>query len=179
MDGTAPTASSSVYAGPFLADNKEISAVSVLNGKTGSVYKEQLGYVKKDWKVVNAGSETVDHKAQLAFDENPATYWQTEKAAADQSLTIDMGCVKSIKGFAYTPQKANQEGMFERGTIWVSMDNRKWEKADDFVFGNLINDPVKRYHYFKSEVKGRYVKIEMVESANKSEYASIAELDIL
>lgn len=179
LDGTAPTASSSVYVGPFLADNKEISAVSVLNGKTGSVYKEQLGYVKKDWKVVNAGSETVDHKAQLAFDENPATYWQTEKAVADQSLTIDMGCVKSIKGFAYTPQKANQEGMFERGTIWVSMDNRKWEKADDFVFGNLINDPVKRYHYFKSEVKGRYVKIEMVESANKSEYASIAELDIL
>lgn len=55
LDGTAPTASSSVYAGPFLADNKEISAVSVLNGKTGSVYKEQLGYVKKDWKVVNAG----------------------------------------------------------------------------------------------------------------------------
>lgn len=54
-----------------------------------------------------------------------ATYWQTEKAAADQSLTIDIGCVKSIKGFAYTPQKANQEGMFERGTIWVSMDNQK------------------------------------------------------
>lgn len=51
-------------------------------------------------------------------------------------------------------------------------------KADDFVFGNLINDPVKRYHYFKSEVKGRYVKIEMVESANQSKYASIAELDI-
>ena len=69
-----------------------------------------------------------------------------------------MGSVKSIKGFAYTPQKANQEGMFERGTIWVSTDNQKWEKADDFVFGNLINDPVKRYHYFKSEVKGRYVK---------------------
>ena len=90
-----------------------------------------------------------------------------------------MGSVKSIKGFAYTPQKANQEGMFERGTIWVSTDNQKWEKADDFVFGNLINDPVKRYHYFKSEVKGRYVKIDMVESANQSKYASIAEVDIL
>lgn len=179
LDGSTPTADSKIYTAPFFADNKDVRAVSVLNGKLGAVYQEQLGYVKKDWKVVAAGSEDGNHKASLAIDENPSTYWQATKGTADRSLTIDMGSVRPIKGFAYTPQKENREGMFERGVIWVSQDNKKWEKVEEFVFGNLINDPVKRYHYFKSQVKGRYVKIEMTEPANKSEYASIAELDIL
>ena len=127
---------------------------------------------------MSAGSEDGDHKASLAFDENPDTYWQTQKSATGRSLTVDLGSVKSLRGFAYTPQKENKEGMFERGRIMISDDNRIWRKAEDFVFGNLINDPVKRYHYFKSTLKARYVRIEMTEAANKSEYASIAELDI-
>lgn len=81
-------------------------------------------------------------------------------------------------GFAYTPQKEHGEGMFERGNIWVSVDNVKWKKAGDFFFGNLINDPVKRYHYLASQVNARYVKIELTETANNSDYASVAELDI-
>ena len=151
--------------------------MSVLGKEQGPVYKEQLGYIKKNWKVVAASSEDGAHKANLAFDENPATYWQTQKTTGERNLTIDLGAVKTIQGFAYTPQKANKEGMFERGRILISEDNKNWNKAEEFTFGNLINDPVKRYHNFKSPLKARYIKIEMIEAANKSDYASIAEID--
>lgn len=178
LDGTIPTSSSPVYEAPFKVENKEINAVSVLNGSKGALYKEQLGYIKKDWKLVAVGSEDASHKGNMAFDENPNTYWQTQKSAKGRSITVDLGTEKTLHGFAYTPQKENKEGMFERGTFMISDDNKSWRKAEDFVFGNLINDPVKRYHYFKRILKARYVKIEMTEAANNSEYASIAELDI-
>lgn len=177
LDGSNPTSSSPVYQGPFQVDNQEVRAMSVLGKEQGPVYKEQLGYIKKNWKVVAASSEDGAHKANLAFDENPATYWQTQKTTGERNLTIDLGAVKTIQGFAYTPQKANKEGMFERGRILISEDNKNWNKAEEFTFGNLINDPVKRYHNFKSPLKARYIKIEMIEAANKSDYASIAEID--
>ena len=176
-DGTDPDSSSPVYSSPFIADNKEVRAVSVLNGNMGPVYKEQFGYVKENWRLVSASSEDVSHKAGLAFDDNPKTFWQTNKSDKAGSLVIDLGAVKELKGFAYTPQTENGEGMFERGSILISEDNKNWKKAEDFVFGNLINDPVKRYHYFKDVYKARYVKIEMIEAAGGSEYASVAELD--
>lgn len=177
LDGSNPTSSSPVYQGPLQVDNQEVRAMSVLGKEQGPVYKEQLGYIKKNWKVVAASSEDGAHKANLAFDENPATYWQTQKTTGERNLTIDLGAVKTIQGFAYTPQKANKEGMFERGRILISEDNKNWNKAEEFTFGNLINDPVKRYHNFKSPLKARYIKIEMIEAANKSDYASIAEID--
>lgn len=177
LDGSNPTFSSPVYQGPFQVDNQEVRAMSVLGKEQGPVYKEQLGYIKKNWKVVAASSEDGAHKANLAFDENPATYWQTQKTTGERNLTIDLGAVKTIQGFAYTPQKANKEGMFERGRILISEDNKNWNKAEEFTFGNLINDPVKRYHNFKSPLKARYIKIEMIEAANKSDYALIAEID--
>lgn len=178
LDGTTPSASSPVYKEPFLADNQELQTIAILDGKQGPVYKEQLGYIKNNWKLVAASSEDGAHKGALAFDENPATYWQSSKAEQNRSLTIDLGSVQTIRGFAYTPQKANKEGMFERGCIRISKDNEHWEKAEDFTFGNLINDPTKRYHYFKAPIKARYIQIEMTEAANKSDYASIAELDL-
>lgn len=177
LDGSNPTSSSPVYQGPLQVDNQEVRAMSVLGKEQGPVYKEQLGYIKKNWKVVAASSEDGAHKANLAFDENPATYWQTQKTVGERNLTIDLGAVKTIQGLAYTPQKANKEGMFERGRILISEDNKNWNKAEEFTFGNLINDPVKRYHNFKSPLKARYIKIEMIEAANKSDYASIAEID--
>lgn len=177
LDGSNPTSSSPVYQGPLQVDNQEVRAMSVLGKEQGPVYKEQLGYIKKNWKLVAASSEDGAHKANLAFDENPATYWQTQKTVGERNLTIDLGAVKTIQGFAYTPQKANKEGMFERGHILISEDNKNWNKAEEFTFGNLINDPVKRYHNFKSPLKARYIKIEMIEAANKSDYASIAEID--
>lgn len=51
-------------------------------------------------------------------------------------------------------------------------------KAETFVFGNLINDPSKRFHYFKQVVKARYVRFETTEIAAGEEMVAIAEIDL-
>ena len=68
--------------------------------------------------------------------------------------------------------------MIERGTVWVSQDKQNWEKVEDFMFGNLINDPTKRSCTFKKATEARYFKIQMTEGANRSEKAAVAEVDI-
>lgn len=177
IEGSTPTITSPVYKSPFLVDNKEVQAVSVLNENIGTVYKQHFGYLKKDWRVVSVSGEDISHDAILAFDDNPRTYWQNKSLTDNKSIVIDLGDIKELKGFAYTPQMENKEGMFEKGTIFISKDNKRWSKAEDFIFGNLINDPTKRYHYFKCVFKARYVKIQMTEASNNSSYASIAEVD--
>ena len=177
IDGSTPTITSPVYKSPFLVDNKEVQAVSVLNENIGTVYKQHFGYLKKNWRVVSVSGEDISHDAILAFDDNPRTYWQNKSLTDNKSIVIDLGDIKELKGFAYTPQMENKEGMFEKGTIFISKDNKRWSKAEDFIFGNLINDPTKRYHYFKCVFKARYVKIQMTEASNNSSYASIAEVD--
>ena len=62
--------------------------------------------------------------------------------------------------------------------IMVSDDNQHWKKTDDFYFGNLINDPTKRYHRFLRPQEARYVRIDLVEAADGSDRVSIAELDL-
>ena len=101
----------------------------------------------------------------------------SEKDASDRSIAVDLGRELTLKGFAYTPQKTDSEGMMERGTVWISRDGKDWQKAEDFTFGNLINDPMKRYHYFRKPYTARYVKIEQTAAAANSGYASMAELD--
>ena len=177
LNGDDPAEHGTEYSGPIQTTNQELRAVSVLNGHAGAVYREQLGYVKSGWKVLACGSEQSGHEAAKAIDENPDTYWRSEKGAADRSLAVDLGRELTLKGFAYTPQRADKEGMMERGTVWISRDGKDWQKAEDFTFGNLINDPVKRYHYFRKPCTARYVKIEMTEAAANSGYASMAELD--
>ena len=102
----------------------------------------------------------------------------TEQEIQFAALTIDLGSVKTIRGFAYTPQNHNAEGMIERGTVWVSQDKQNWKKVEDFMFGNLINDPTKRSCTFKNATEARYFKIQMTEGTNRSEKAAVAEVDI-
>ena len=177
VDGTEPTKTSELYDATFIADNQEVKAISVLNGKTGPVLQERFGYIKQGWHA--EGSSMADqHQAAYAIDENPNTYWMSAAGDRNRTLTVDLGSVKTIRGFAYTPQNQNAEGMIEKGTIWISRDNQNWEKLEDFTFGNLINDPTKRSCFFKKTAEARYFRIQMTEGANRSEQAAIAELDI-
>lgn len=84
-----------------------------------------------------------------------------------------------MNGFAYTPQTRNSEGMMAKGILKVSDDGKNWKGVESFEFGNLINDPTKRYHYFKKPVSARYVRIEATEIAANGKVVAIAELDLL
>lgn len=171
-DGKEPGTTSNVYTKPFFMGQGILKAVAILNNEKGSVLQQQTGFVKKDWRLVSATD-----KDSKAFDENPGTYW-TSTGSDKSSITIDLGQKQTINGFAYTPPKNKPAGMISKGTIKVSDDNKTWKKAGTFEFGNLINDPTKRYFRFDKPVTGQYVRIEAIDITEKADAFIVAEIDI-
>lgn len=130
-DGTEPTTESTEYTEPFFFKTGELKAIAVLGDKTGTLMSERVGLPKAGWKLESASPKT----------------------------TVDLGQVESVSGFAYTPKADTKIGIVA-GTISVSDDGKSWSKAGDFEFGNLINDPSKRYQYLDKPVSARYVRID-------------------
>lgn len=176
-DGSTPTTSSTPYTKPFKMENGEVKAFAVLNEMEGAMQSDRFGWIKQDWKLVSASSEADNHQAALAFDEQPYSYWLS-KPGKNQSIVIDLGVSREVKGFAYTPQTVNAEGMMDKGVFYISADGKNWKKVEDFEFGNLINDPTKRQHYFQQSVSARFVKIEATRIAAGGQVVAIAELDL-
>ncbi|PCI35077.1 MAG: alpha-1,3/4-fucosidase [Flavobacteriaceae bacterium] len=177
LDGTNPTKNSTLFEGNVIVESKEIRAVAIENGLVGSVASTNFGLIKKGWKVLNTDSENSKHSDNFAIDEDPSTYWRSNPKRGPHFIAIDLGKTQTLKGFSYTPQTDNSEGMIEQGRIYTSTDGRVWKVAEDFEFGNLINDPVTRKHDFKSSVQTRYIKIESKTIAGGQKTAAIAELD--
>ncbi len=176
-DGSDPSLTSAKYGTPFeLKTPCRIKAVAVLNGEQGAVLDEQLGLEKTGWKLVAAGAGQEKHEAAMAFDENPATYWASRKGER-MELTIDLGQNVELKGFAYTPQKRNAEGMMAKGIVWTSLDGRSWTNAGTFEFGNLVNDPTRRFFYFQQPQQAKLVRVQATEIADNGKTVSVAEVD--
>jgi len=177
-DGTEPNFSSKEYKEPFLMENGELKAISTLNGEYGPVCHERVGIIKKDWTLLAVSSENARRKAVNVFDENPRTYWISNEEPGKNFISIDLGKDRTINSFAYTPQRTNAEGMIEKGVFKISDDGKSWRDASVFEFGNLINDPSKRYHNFNTPVTARYIRIEATTIAGGGNTMSMAELDI-
>lgn len=177
-DGSEPTAVSTEYTSPFKIEVNELKAVSVLNGIMGAVHRERFGLVKDGWKLVEASGEQPNHSAVMAFDADPNTFWMTEEDDTRRFITIDLGAERSLNGFAYTPQSQDDKGMMAKGVVKVSNDGKTWAEVENFEFGNLINDPTKRFYYFKKRVEARYVRIEATEIAAGDKKVAIAELEL-
>ena len=127
---------------------------------------------------MDVDGKSSEHPVAAAFDEDVDTYWTSGKSELPIIFGIDLGKKQKITGFAYTPQRENGQGMMAAGTVEVSNDGKRWKKVEDFVFGNLVNDPTKRYCYFKKAVKGRYFRLVTTEIAGNGRMASMAELDV-
>ena len=177
-DGTAPNASSTEYKEPFLMENGEVKAVSMLKSEYGPVCSERIGLLKQGWKVLEASSELPRNKAAYVFDEDQNSFWISNDENTTNFISIDLGKSLTIKGFAYTPQQRNANGMIEKGKFMISDDGKTWKEAYTFEFGNLINDPTKRYFNFSNPVKAAYIRIEAIKIAGDGNVMSMAELDL-
>lgn len=176
-DGSNPDIDSPLYTKPFFIAGGTVKALSVLNDRKGPVMTEQVGQPKSKWKILDVSSDTDNHTAQKAIDADVHTYWKSEKGSL-HTLSLDLSSEITIKGFAYTPQKANSEGMIAKGKIQISSDGITWTDVESFEFGNLINDPTRRFHYFKKRVRTRYIRIVALDIAASGDVASIAEFDL-
>ena len=100
-------------------------------------------------------SERDNHSATNAFDANSATYWLSNSTGNSHYISIVLNKEYKLTGFIYTPQTESSEGMIEKGVIKISEDGKSWKVVEDFEFGNLINDPSPRTHYFDGSVNTR------------------------
>ena len=178
VDGSEPTEASAEYTAPLQLQPCEVKAIAVLHGDAGAVASERTGYAKAGWSLLGCSSQMESYPASAAFDADPDTFWCTEKGAMPQYIALDLGAVVELRGFAYMPQRVSPEGMMAAGRIKVSSDGRSWKEAAAFEFGNLVNDPSKRYCYFDAPVTARYVRIETTATEGGSRRVAAAELDI-
>lgn len=176
-DGTMPTASSTLYTGPFKADNAVLRAMAVLHGETGPVLDTRLGYVKSDWQPLGATSSAVGHPSNAAIDADPATAWTSEDET-EPTLSIDLGKTLHISGIIYTPVSSGSDGMIAKAVIETSTDGSAWTKAGTWEFGNLVNDPTPREYRLPSPVDARYLRITTESTTSGTPVSSIAELDL-
>lgn len=176
-NGDEPTKMSTLYTSPFKMANGEVKAAAFVNNELGAVTSEKLGFIKKDWKLLSVSSEMERHKALAAFDENTSSYWASSPGKKHPSIAIDLGKRQKIKGFAYTPPVGVTNGLIEKGSIWISNDGKKWKKVGSFEFGNLINDPQKRFHFFKKTATSRFIRIDAEQIAANGDFATAAEVD--
>lgn len=177
-NGQEPNKTSKEYTEPFLLSDGELKAVAFFDDEKGTVYQKQFGFIKNDWKLLNISGEDEQHLAYTAFDEDPLTYWLSKDGDTQRSISIDLGTKKKLDGFSYTPQRQNSDGMIEEGVFQISNDGEKWDDVETFKFGNLINDPTVRYHYFKKSVKARYIRIVAQKIASGGKTAAAAEFDV-
>lgn len=177
-DGTEPDSHSTLYAGSVYVEDCTVKAVAMLGADRGPVCTEVVGWPKHAWTLAGVSSEDPKHKAQYAFDANPDTYWSSAASPSPHFIEIDLGSKKSLTGFAYVPQRHHQQGMMSNGKVCVSEDGKQWKEVATFEFGNLVNDPTKRFCQFPSAVSARYVRIEATGTEAGSETIAIAELDL-
>ncbi|MBD8489509.1 alpha-L-fucosidase [Echinicola sp. CAU 1574] len=180
LDGSDPTKESAIYKGPFEFRHGTIKAIAFGKEDEGALAEELFGLGKANWKVIDSSNAAKGFEVNKAFDEDVETYWKTEEEKpSGQTLVLDLGEEVDISGFTYSPSTNDKEGMIEEGKLYVSKDGKSWEFTEDFVFGNLINDPTKRRHDFESPVSGRYIKLEVTRIAGGQRHAAIAEVGIL
>lgn len=174
-DGSTPTAQSTRYTGPFNMERGELKAIAVLNNQVGALMHEQVCLPKAGWQMLTSSTDG-KHAVADALDGNPQTYWMSSKQAP-HFMMIAFPKEQQLKGFAYTPQQEHSEGMMAKGDILVSTDGEHWTKAESFEFGNLINDPTQRFHFFKQPVNARFVKINVTETTSNSPSVAVSEVD--
>ena len=185
LDGTKPTKKSKRYTAPLdLPKGGKIQAVVYKKGQYGRILKTLIGLSSEGWKV-SATSQQGGWNVQKAFDGNSQTFWHTSWAGNapkhPHDLVIDFGKKLAIGGFSYLPRQDRRipDGMVEEWQISLSHDGKNWKVFEKGSFGNLVNDPSERPHYFKKNVKARYFKFTSLKGARNKPYAAAAEFTIL
>ncbi len=151
-DGSEPTEEATEYTGPFLTDGGRVKAVAVLNGERGSVADAHIGLPKASWKVLK----------QTATD-----------------MVIDLGEEHVLNGIAYRPSTASGRALMTKGVVQSSRDGRTWDKVGAFEFGNLLNDPTKRYWYFPHSCVARYLHVHASEVSGEGTCLTMEDVDVL
>lgn len=136
---------------------------------------------KSGWKVVAATAETPGGEAGRVIDGDRATLWHTHgdsgEKAPPQAVTVDMGAVKTLRGFTCHPRTDTLRGVPDRYVFETSADGRAWTVAAKGEFGNLRADLSSRTVTFPA-TKARFFRFTATRVLEKN-HVAVAELDVL
>jgi len=189
IDGTEPTARSSVYRSPIpLPDGGTVkAAILTPEGRLGlAASKTIVGLAPMGWKVIrdqNAAPGSPEFPAANAIDADARTFWRepaTTGPSARPSLTIDMGRARRIGGFAYLPrQDWVFVGVVDRYKFETSLDGRTWTtNVESGVFGNIRNNPMLQEVSF-APTEARFFRFTALHDVDDNGWVGAAELTVL
>lgn len=83
-----------------------------------------------------------------------------EIKAATESMTLDLGEVKTLTGFTYAPIYKGEGGCIVTYDLEASIDGTSWTKVyEDKMFENIINNPTVRDVLFESPLKAKALRL--------------------
>jgi alpha-L-fucosidase len=189
LDGSLPTTSSTIYAGPIaMPFGGTILANSLApSGQLGALASKSFaGCAPTGWTVTSVDSEEIvltNAAAANAIDGNPATIWSTRSnadLALPHTITIDMGTPRWIGGFAYQPrQDGNSNGTVAQYRFETSVDGLGW--TTNITAGTFVNMP----GYFDARIAGfaaveaRYFRFTALQEINGNGWTTAAELSVI
>ena len=83
-----------------------------------------------------------------------------EVKPATEALTVDLGEVRTIKGFVYSPMYKGEGGCIVAYDLEVSKDGSAWTKVyEGKRFENIINNPTAREVVFDAPLKAKALRL--------------------
>lgn len=182
LDGSDPTPDSPVYRAPIpLPEGGRIAAaVLTADGRVGLVAAQAfVGVAPTTWTAqASPGGD-----AARAIDADSGTLWETRCSAAAPApacLTVDMGAVRRIGGFAYLPrQDWNFQGVVDRYRFEISCDGVNWAtQVAAGEFANIQNNPMLQEVTFPA-VDARFFRFVPLRDVGQTGWAHVAEITVL
>ncbi len=153
----------------------------ILSMSTLMVFAADDEISTKGWKAtassVNANGGVPCEKAELAFDGNLKTHWQTminPKAEAPHFITIELPSVTEIGGYRYYPRPDHGVGVALEYEIHVSDDGQNFKKVTEGKWGD---DTETKTVTFSQNIKTKFVKL--VINKGSIGFGSAAEIGLL
>ncbi|MEN9359357.1 MAG: hypothetical protein RL095_892 [Verrucomicrobiota bacterium] len=136
---------------------------------------------KAKWKILGCSSQAEGGEARNAIDGNAATLWHTHgkdgESGLPQSISVDLGEVKKLKGFTCTPRTGVLHGVVDQYRFELSLDGKSWSLAAEGEFGNLRANPVEQSVGF-APAQARYFRF-TARHALEKDHAAIAEIGVI
>jgi alpha-L-fucosidase len=178
LDGSAPTAKSERYAGPFPADGKvEVRAIAVdpASGQAGPEGRERFDISRKSWTILG----TDDRDAGAILDGDPLSVWHQRNRPMPVDLVVDLGAPYDLCGFKYLPDRNRwSSGTITNYRFYASADGQTWILADQGEFANIRNNPVWQIREFAPR-KARYIKLQALTNSAGDDVAGYSEIDVI
>jgi len=102
-----------------------------------------------------------------------------EVKSSSEPLVCDLGAVKKISGFVYSPISRGEGGCVITYDLFVGNDGSTWTKVlEDKMFDNIVNNPVRQEVDLPEPIHARYVKLVPLRTSAEGTFG-VSEFDVL